>query len=84
MREREITGTTDSRVESLDRRNHWEYLVLTVAPRNSVAEARRRVVEHAEYGKWELQRTVLYRGGARRYWMRRRIIRVQSTLNAVS
>jgi hypothetical protein len=39
------------------------------------------VVEHAEYGKWELQRTVLYRGGARRYWLRRRIIRVRSTLD---
>lgn len=76
MREQEIT----SRLDSLEQRQQWEYLVMTVAPRDSVAEARRKVVEHAEYGKWELQRTVLYRGGARRYWMRRRIIRVRSTL----
>lgn len=76
MREQEIT----SGLESLEQRDHWEYLVMTVAPRDSVAEARLRVVEHAEYGKWELQRTVLYRGGARRYWLRRRIIRVRSTL----
>lgn len=76
MREQEIT----SRLDSLEQRQRWEYLVMTVAPRDSVAEARRKVVEHAEYGKWELQRTVLYRGGARRYWMRRRIMRVRSTL----
>lgn len=76
MREQEITSGLDS----LERRDNWEYLIMTVAPRDSVAEARRRVVEHAEYGKWELQRSVLYRGGARRYWMRRRIIRVRSTL----
>jgi hypothetical protein len=78
MQERELTGGLDS----ISRRNNWEYLVMTVAPRDSLAEARRRVVEHAEYGKWELQRTILYRGGTRRYWMRRRIIRVQSTLPA--
>jgi hypothetical protein len=76
MREQEIT----SGLESLEQRNNWEYLVMTVSPRDSLAEARRRVVEHAEYGKWELQRSILYRGGARRYWLRRRIIRVQSTL----
>jgi hypothetical protein len=76
MREQEIT----SGLESLEQRNNWEYLVMTVSPRDSLAEARRRVVEHAEYGKWELQRSVLYRGGARRYWLRRRIIRVRSTL----
>lgn len=79
MREQEITSGLDS----LEQRQNWEYLIMTVAPRDSVAEARRRVVEHAEYGKWELQRTVLYRGGARRYWMRRRIIRVRSTLTSV-
>lgn len=80
MREQEITSSLDS----LEQRQQWEYLVMTVAPRDSVSEARRRVVEHAEYGKWELQRTVLYRGGARRYWMRRRIMRVKSTLTLTS
>ena len=71
---------TTSGLESLHRRDNWEYLVMTVAPRDSLAAARRRVVEHAEYGKWELQRSILYRGGARRYWMRRRVMRVESTL----
>lgn len=78
MQESELSSGLDS----ITRRSNWEYLVMTVAPRDSLAEARRRVVEHAEYGQWELQRSILYRGGARRYWMRRRIIRVQSTLSA--
>jgi hypothetical protein len=78
MQESELTSGLDS----ISRGSNWEYLVMTVAPRDSLAAARRRVVEHAEYGQWELQRSILYRGGARRYWMRRRIIRVQSTLSA--
>lgn len=78
MQESELSSGLDS----ITRRSNWEYLVMTVAPRDSLAEARRRVVEHAEYGQWELQRSILYRGGTRRYWMRRRIIRVQSTLSA--
>ena len=40
----------------------YEYLVLTVSPEDSVPEARRRVVEHSEYGKWELERSKPVRG----------------------
>ncbi|GAA1363797.1 hypothetical protein GCM10009596_25450 [Arthrobacter rhombi] len=59
----------------------FEYLVLTVRPGQSVADARRELTDHAEYGKWELRTTRLYTGGMRRYWMRRRIMRVTSTLD---
>ncbi|MFC7402353.1 DUF5703 family protein [Citricoccus sp. GCM10030269] len=72
--------TMASGLDSLERQDNWEYLVMTVSPRDSLPEVRRRVVEHAEYGKWELQRSILYRGGARRYWLRRRVMRVRSTL----
>nr|WP_208392099.1 DUF5703 family protein [Auritidibacter ignavus] len=64
----------------MTRQDRWEYLVLTVAPNDSLPEARRRLVEHAEYGKWELKRSLIYRGGARRFWMRRKIYKVASTL----
>ncbi|TLP98861.1 hypothetical protein FEF26_03890 [Nesterenkonia salmonea] len=57
----------------------WEYLVLTCQPRESLAEVRRRVVEYAEYGRWELRRSALYTGGVRKYWLRRRMIRVKRT-----
>lgn len=77
MREQTMSSTLDS----ITHRQNWEYLVITVSPDESLAEARRRLVEHAEYGKWELQRSIVYRGGMRRFWMRRRIIRVRSTLS---
>lgn len=59
----------------------FEYLVLTVRPGQSITDARRELVEHAEYGKWELRTTRIYMGGMRRYWMRRRVMRVVSTLD---
>lgn len=58
----------------------YEYLVLTVRPDDSLHEARRRLVEHSEYGKWELERSVLYMGGGRRFWLRRRVMQVQRTV----
>lgn len=57
----------------------WEYMVLTCQARESLAEVRRRVVDHAEYGHWELRRSVIYSGGVRKYWLRRRVMRVQRT-----
>lgn len=69
-----------SRVDSLTRKHRWEYLIITVARGESLGQARQRLVEHAEYGHWELQRTVLYRGGTRKFWLRRKAIRVESTL----
>ncbi|GAB3522086.1 DUF5703 family protein [Arthrobacter monumenti] len=62
-----------------DYARQFEYLVLTVSPVESLPEARRRLNEHAEYGKWELERSVIYFGGARRYWLRRKILRVART-----
>lgn len=62
-----------------DYARQFEYLVLTVSPVEDLPEARRRLTEHAEYGKWELERSVIYMGGARRYWLRRKILRVPRT-----
>ncbi|MBT2538115.1 DUF5703 family protein [Arthrobacter sp. ISL-69] len=63
-----------------DYARQYEYLVLTVGPEDSLPEARRRLVEHSEYGKWELQRSRLYVGGGRRFWLRRKVIQVQRTV----
>jgi len=63
-----------------DYARQYEYLVLTVSPEDSLPEARRRLVEHSEYGKWELERSVLYLGGGRRFWLRRKVIQVQRTV----
>lgn len=80
MREQLMSSTLDA----ISRGQKWEYLVMTVAAHESLADARRRLVEHAEYGQWELQRSVHYRDGARRYWMRRRVMRVASTLQTLA
>lgn len=69
-----------SSVDSLTRKKAWEHLVITVAPDESLAQARQRLVEHAEYGQWELQRSLLYKGGTRRFWLRRKAMKVESTL----
>ncbi|WP_285724794.1 DUF5703 family protein [Psychromicrobium xiongbiense] len=65
-RDRDLTG-------------QYEYLVLHVSARESTQEARQRLTEHAEYGKWELQRSRLYVGGSRQFWLRRRVLRVERT-----
>jgi len=58
----------------------YEYRVLTLPRTTSRNDARQMLTEQAEYGRWELARSVLYVGGERRVWLRRRIIRVRSTL----
>jgi hypothetical protein len=57
----------------------YEYRVLTFDRNTSKADARQAVREHAEYGRWELARSVCYVCGVRRMWLRRRIMRVQRT-----
>ena len=58
----------------------YEYRVLRIDRATSRNDARRMLTEEAEYGRWELARTRLYAGGERKVWLRRRIIRVRSTL----
>ncbi|BAG29742.1 Uncharacterised protein [Kocuria rhizophila] len=81
MREQRLkhSSVTDHPV-MLGHDERYEYLSLTVAPREHPSEARTRVKEHAEYGKWELMRSAVLYGGARRYVMRRRIMRVDRTM----
>jgi hypothetical protein len=58
----------------------YEYRVLTIDRSTSRSETRRLLTDEAEYGRWELARTRTYAGGARRVWLRRKIIRMHSTL----
>ncbi len=58
----------------------YEFRVLTLPPSASRSRVRQLLTEEAEYGRWELARTRLYLGGARKVWLRRKIIRVRSTL----
>jgi hypothetical protein len=44
-------------------------------------DVRRALTAEAESGSWELRRLVVYRGGARTAWLRRRVLRVEATLD---
>ena len=77
MKEQFLTSSVQRERDYL---KQYEYLVLTVSPDDSLPEARRRLVEHSEYGKWELERSKLYVGGGRRFWLRRRVMQVQRTV----
>ena len=74
------TSTTDGTRRSRTRAVEYEYRVMTLSRDTSRNDARRLLTEQAEYGRWELARTRLYAGGERKVWLRRKIIRVQSTL----
>lgn len=69
-----------NRSDWLAQGGQYEYRVLTIGRATSRNDARRMLTEEAEYGRWELARTRLYAGGERKVWLRRRIIRVRSTL----
>jgi len=70
------------RPDSPEAARQYEYRVLTIPRSTSRNDARRLLTDEAEYGRWELARTLLYSGGERKVWLRRRIIRVRSTLGA--
>lgn len=60
-------------------RSNYEWRVVDIPASISRSDARALLTEHAEYGKWELARSVLFAGGARRVWLRRRTMRVMRT-----
>jgi hypothetical protein len=76
MREQFLNSTA---VRQRDFGRQYEYLVLTVNAGEPVGAARKILTEHAEYGKWELERSCIYLGGGRRYWLRRKVLRVERT-----
>jgi len=81
---KEISRQADGHVVSPVRarrlqRSSYEWRVVDIPVTMSRSDARALLTEHAEYGKWELARSVLFVGGARRVWLRRRTMRVVRT-----
>ena len=58
----------------------YQYRVMIFPSGVSAGDLRRAVAQEAEYGHWELSRLLLYFGGARKVWLRRKIIRVERTV----
>lgn len=77
MRERRMSSPTTSGEQS-----KFEYLTVTVERGENIKEARARVREHTEYGKWELSKSIILYGGRRRFVLKRKVIRVVNTMGA--
>jgi hypothetical protein len=60
----------------------WEYQRVTLPRGTSRHAAQRLLTEAAEREHWELDRLRLYPDGRRKVVLRRRILRVKSTLTA--
>ena len=58
----------------------YEFREMYVPRGVSRKDTTRLLTDEAEYGRWELARTLLFAGGERKVWLRRKIIRVRSTL----
>ena len=58
----------------------YEYQRLTLPRGTSRGAAQRLLTDAAEYGHWELDRLRLFPDGTRKVILRRRILRVKSTL----
>lgn len=80
MREHKI-GYAEEQVAGSHQR--FEYLIVTVEPHENLKDARARLLEHSEYGRWELARSVILYGGRRKYWLRRRVMKLQKTVHFV-
>ncbi|MCT1775375.1 DUF5703 family protein [Brachybacterium sp. p3-SID957] len=78
---RDPRGEKDLPLEKGRRPEDYEFRIITVPRRTSIGAVRSVLTEEAEYGRWELARSRIYMGGQKKVWMRRRIIRVQSTLS---
>jgi hypothetical protein len=59
-----------------------ETRIVAFPPGVTPSEAGRLLVDEAEKGRWELARVIVYRGGGRRVWLRRRVIPVEASLDA--
>ncbi len=58
----------------------WEYQRVDLPRGTDRVTAQRVLADAAEYGHWELDRLRMYPDGRRRAVLRRRILRVRSTL----
>ncbi|WP_366475812.1 DUF5703 family protein [Demequina sp.] len=67
------------RLENRPPGSHMQWRVVDIPRDITRPETTQLLSEQAEYGRWELARTVVFIGGARRVWLRRRTMHVERT-----
>jgi hypothetical protein len=60
-------------------RSHMQWRVVDIPREITRGETTQLLSEQAEYGRWELARSVVFVGGARRVWLRRKSMHVERT-----
>lgn len=69
----------DPRLRRTSPKRTMQWRVVDIPRDISRAEATQLLAEQAEYGNWELARSLVFEGGARRVWLRRRSMQVERT-----
>jgi hypothetical protein len=67
------------RLETRKTSSHTQWRVVDIPRDITRQETAKLLSEQAEYGRWELARSVLFVGGSRRVWLRRRSMHVERT-----
>jgi len=67
------------RLENRPASSRTQWRVVDIPRDIAYHEAAKLLSEQAEYGRWELARAVIFVGGARRVWLRRRTMHVERT-----
>ncbi len=67
------------RLETRPASSRTQWRVVDIPRDIARQETAQLLSEQAEYGRWELARTVIFVGGARRVWLRRRAMQVDRT-----
>ncbi|MDN4474242.1 DUF5703 family protein [Demequina sp. SYSU T00192] len=62
--------------------SRFDWRVVDIPVEITRSEARSLLTEQAEYGRWDLIRSQTFIGGARRVWLRRRVMNVRRTDDA--
>ena len=69
----------DPRRERVPAAMHTQWRVVDIPRSITRSEVTQVLSEQAEYGRWELAKSVVFIGGNRRVWLRRRTMRVERT-----
>lgn len=67
------------RLETRPASSRTQWRVVDIPRDIARQETAQLLSEQAEYGRWELARTVIFVGGAGRVWLRRRTMHVERT-----
>lgn len=61
-------------------KSHWEIREINFGSHSIINDTKDILTDLAEYGQWELHRTRIYPNGQKRVWIKRKVLRVKSSI----